>query len=725
MRNLNLVTALVALGVVCIVVPGRSDTALPNGGWDAAWSPDGSTIAFTAGSPHGIPDLWLIKADKTGLKRMTVRGAHEPKWLPDGKTIVFGTLRKGNTTFMSIDANGEPDSEKPVDALPAGAENPVWSPDGSLVAYGMVSNDGNSRDLKFARMAGGGSTGLATKFWCREWVWSPDGSTIAFIVGRSTGTSIWTVNIATKEMKLIYKGFCAALAYSPDGKQLAMAIPDVRSGFKIAIIDFTTGMDKRIGVRTFNGEKLIWSNDGTKLYFQSSRKSEPAIWRIGTDGKNLTRLTSQGMPTRGAALSPDGTKIACQVSMLSSYSPELAVCRSTGGVLEKFTTSSSASYWSPVWSPDGKLLAFQSDVNHKTELFTGTPNGRMGKALTKIMGSDPAEVSWFPNGKKLIMADIGRLLIVNVAGGKDAVKPLVKLMTQVQGPQLIGNEVLLTEWGMRDANLSAYKLDGSGKRFVTQKPEDQPKPEPKQNGEQKPEPGKVSKPDADASTPHRTGAGPEAETGNPHSDLGLMGPQKNVGANRFPPIFDLWPALSPDRKTVAFVRNDQLWLVNTDGANGRQITQFKPAEGVTHSLISPCWSPKGDAILFTAFNTELNKLTLQLWTCNLEAGSERLVYSENIDTEYGVYYTGCTNPPVFMPDGQRILFTSVAGIEPRIASISLDGGNLKEIVPAPASFPSLDSTGKRLAFVDLSNSRESIRIMDMTTGKLSGALFRK
>ena len=413
MRNIKLALTLALVAVACFALRAISDTALPNGGWDAAWSPDGATIAFTSGSPHSPPNLWLANADGTSLRQMTIKGAHEPQWLPDGSKVVFGTLRNGKSIYMEIDPKGEPYSEKTVEVLPPTAEDPVWSPDGSLVAYGVVSKDGSSRDLTFARMSGGGSTGLTSKFWCRDWTWSPDGATIAFVIGRSSGTSIWTVNTSTKEMRLLYKGFCAAPRYSPDGKKLALAIPDVRSGFKIIVIDLATSVDKRIGVRSFGGSKLIWSADSKRLFFQSSRKSEPAIWSVGADGKDLNRITSQGMPSMQPSLSPDGTKIAYQVSMLSSYSPELTVCSTAGKVLAKLTTSSSPSFWSPVWSPDGKEIAFKSDVNHKYELFVSPPVTRPAKPITRIYSPDAAEVSWFSNGKTLLLADAGKLLLVN------------------------------------------------------------------------------------------------------------------------------------------------------------------------------------------------------------------------------------------------------------------------------------------------------------------------
>jgi Tol biopolymer transport system component len=705
LRRLGIFFGLVLLLSVLSVLPGYAVADPTNGGWDAAWSPDSTTVAFTSGSPHGVPNLWIAKAHKPVPRKMTARGAHNPKWLPDGKTVVFGTIRRGNPIFMAIDANGEPGSEKQIEALPAGAESPVWSPDGSLIAYALPSKDGISRDLSFARMSGGGTTGLTTKLWCREWVWTPDGSKIAFTVGKSTGTSIWTVDTASKELRLIYRGFCSAINYSPDGKLLAIAVPAVESGFKISIIELASGSIKEIPVKTFNGQKLTWSNDGSHLFFVSSRKSEPAVWTVGVDGKNLTRLSRKGVPTTAPVLSPDGKRMTCEASSKRSYSPELIVCNISGRLLGALSNRGTPSFWSPVWSPKGDELAFQSDVSHMGELFIGTTVGGMSKALTPIFGGDPADVSWFADGQKLLMADSGRLLVVDRAGGKDAAKPIPNLATQVQTPRLIGDEVIFTEWGMRDAAISAMKLDGSAKRLLTQKPEDLPKPEDES------EPGAQNTSDS--------------ATGNPHAELGLVGPEENLDKNAKPPVVDTWPAVSSDGKMVAFVRDGQVWLVNADGTGARQITQFKAAQGTTISVAAPCWSPRDNSIVFLAFNRESNKMALEIWICGTEAGSERLVCTEDVDTEFGAYYLACTSTPIFVQDGARILFTSLAGGEPHAVTIGLDGAGLREIVPAPSSFPSLDGAGKSLVYVDLSNSRERLRVMDLATGKSTNPLFEK
>jgi Tol biopolymer transport system component len=63
------------------------------------------------------------------------------------------------------------------------------------------------------------------------------------------------------------------------------------------------------------------------------------------------------------------------------------------------------------------------------------------------------------------------------------------------------------------------------------------------------------------------------------------------------------PAWSPDGKTIAYMRapkgHDEIWLMNSDGSNQRQLTT-PPSMGDNYSTDStPDWSPAGDQIVFT------------------------------------------------------------------------------------------------------------------------------
>ncbi len=68
-------------------------TSDPHNEFDPAWSPDGKSIVFAsdAASHAGFRSLYVIRADGSGLRRLTASTADDsmPSWSPDGATIVF------------------------------------------------------------------------------------------------------------------------------------------------------------------------------------------------------------------------------------------------------------------------------------------------------------------------------------------------------------------------------------------------------------------------------------------------------------------------------------------------------------------------------------------------------------------------------------------------------------------------------------------------------------
>lgn len=75
-------------------IPG----VVPQGGVVGApvWSPDGRTIAFPrqdAPPDQGIPQLWLVRPDGSGLSQLThlPGGAAGPSWSPSGRRLAFET----------------------------------------------------------------------------------------------------------------------------------------------------------------------------------------------------------------------------------------------------------------------------------------------------------------------------------------------------------------------------------------------------------------------------------------------------------------------------------------------------------------------------------------------------------------------------------------------------------------------------------------------------------
>ena len=115
---------------------------------------------------------------------------------------------------------------------------------------------------------------------------------------------------------------------------------------------------------TFTGVdnvKPAWSPDGTKIAFESYRDGQAEIYVMNADGSNPTRLTDlpdfDGMPT----WSPDGQTIAFSSRRTGGYRI-YTMDASTGA--NQIQRSDIPYSLFPVWSPDGKYIAFSADSDN-------------------------------------------------------------------------------------------------------------------------------------------------------------------------------------------------------------------------------------------------------------------------------------------------------------------------------------------------------------------------
>jgi len=127
------------------------------------------------------------------------------------------------------------------------------------------------------------------------------------------------------------------------------------------------------------------------------------IWVMDADGANRQMLTdgTAGYDT-SPVWSPDGTKIAFNSNRVTGH-PDIWIMDSHGTGIVQLTKGPNDS--SPAWSPDGTKIAFQRRFSYTNfEIVVITADAITEKQLTHngVASSDPA---WSPDGNKIAFSN--------------------------------------------------------------------------------------------------------------------------------------------------------------------------------------------------------------------------------------------------------------------------------------------------------------------------------
>jgi Tol biopolymer transport system component len=416
-------------GIWIVGVDGSGLTEVSQWGAAPRWSPTGRQLAFE--SAGGI---WVINPDGSGLRQLALPGRRDPVWSPDGSRIAYlvkhslyvadldgthvrtlGTLEltpspKPPVVWipLPLSASGETDSVLRRDGeilgytgdliamdprtgetrvlvhardIPHRIGNAAWSADGRWVAYDIAAESGlfvvnADREPRQVALDPGpwtwsptapklamvrnsrltvvdASTGRQTDLGdvvgdvTSAPVWSPDGTRILF---GARGGSLYSVDVRSGERSLFVRlpgedlDSMDQIAWSPDGAHLAILNDLEPGGGRLYVMD-ADGSNLRVLVDDVVLGGFDWSPDGTRLTYPSFSgpdERELRIWTVSLDGS-------------GPSLVASHTNDQCCID---------------GG--------------SPVWSPDGSQIAFETDRSRFVINADGTGEARHIDELTYL-----------------------------------------------------------------------------------------------------------------------------------------------------------------------------------------------------------------------------------------------------------------------------------------------------------------------------------------------------
>ena len=154
----------------------------------------------------------------------------------------------------------------------------------------------------------------------------------------------------------------------------------------------------------FTGAMLLSVSHPTaaKIVFYSYRNGKSEIYAMNDDGSRLRRLTHTPGSDGGPMWSPDGKHIAfsTNISVTDQQQYALFLMKANGSnlrILADFTGDSE-----PTWSPDGKRIAFSSSRSGELEIHVLDLESGVISQLTnnaeKFEGASAAP-NWSPDGK--------------------------------------------------------------------------------------------------------------------------------------------------------------------------------------------------------------------------------------------------------------------------------------------------------------------------------------
>ncbi len=369
-----------------------------------AISPNGKWLAFVAVSSDGKQELWVRRLNAATAQPLAgTEGAGLPFWSPDSRSIGFfadGELRR-------IGVDGGPTLTLARARTGTGG---TWNQDGTIL-FGpnpvsplfRVSASGGARHQVTKLLSSSSQTG---DLWPQ---FLPDGKHFLFLaVSTVKGqASTWIGSLDGGAPKLIERGDSDVLYASPGYLIFARHGTLMAQPFDAASLQLTgqaTQLAENVAKSPIFGlGDFTVSQNGILVYRAGGILEDLSqiLW-FNRSGKKLGEVGAPGY-FMSPSLSPDGRNLAVSVYSPEASTSSIWIYNLAQGTRTRLTFPSPPdSDAEPMWSPDGKTIAFRGTRGGHFHVYEKAADGAGSTSPLVVGDVDETLPSFSPDGRYLI-----------------------------------------------------------------------------------------------------------------------------------------------------------------------------------------------------------------------------------------------------------------------------------------------------------------------------------
>jgi len=346
-----------------------------------------------------------------------LRDVRDPQITEDGKwvayTVATAKLKEDKNEMRIWMAPAGGGEAIVMTAEDVSSSHPRWSPDGKYLAFLSKRNEGKTQVWLLNRMGGEAQRLTDAIQDVDDFAWSPDSKRLVLVLRDPTPEELEDAKAKDKDKPgSSDKGKDEKDAKPKKPKTPPPFVVD-RYRFKtdtvgyldrrrthLYVFDVATKAVVQITSGDFDDNEPAWSPDGKLLAFRSNRSTpdpdrtyDTNIWVVAADntdkGAHLTQVTTNPGADAAPSWSPDGKWIAyvtqVEPKLLVYATHHIAVSPAEGGEAKVLTRSFDRMSRSPRFSPDGKFVYFVADDDGTQNLFRIPATG--GEITRAISGN--------------------------------------------------------------------------------------------------------------------------------------------------------------------------------------------------------------------------------------------------------------------------------------------------------------------------------------------------